>query len=117
MIRRLFLLMIRRPPRSTLFPYTTLFRSDVSVFCRRGDRDTEPEVARERHDDGCPDAHLATQAFWYAVAQGRQRMGGDKEADPDRARASRSAGCRAYGGVGALQTGGGGGARRGGGGG
>src|SRR5258708_18702298 len=24
--------MIRRPPRSTLFPYTTLFRSDVSVF-------------------------------------------------------------------------------------
>src|SRR5690349_22446590 len=24
-------LMIRRPPRSTLFPYTTLFRSDASV--------------------------------------------------------------------------------------
>src|SRR3712207_7137708 len=24
----IFLLMIRRPPRSTLFPYTTLFRSD-----------------------------------------------------------------------------------------
>src|SRR3712207_7378670 len=23
--------MIRRPPRSTLFPYTTLFRSDVGV--------------------------------------------------------------------------------------
>src|SRR5258708_23167786 len=23
--------MIRRPPRSTLFPYTTLFRSDVQV--------------------------------------------------------------------------------------
>src|SRR5688572_32255842 len=26
-IRSLFFLMIRRPPRSTLFPYTTLFRS------------------------------------------------------------------------------------------
>src|SRR3712207_7464400 len=26
-IRFLFFLMIRRPPRSTLFPYTTLFRS------------------------------------------------------------------------------------------
>src|SRR6202040_2498166 len=26
--RRSFFLMIRRPPRSTLFPYTTLFRSD-----------------------------------------------------------------------------------------
>src|ERR1017187_2449645 len=28
-IDRLFFLMIRRPPRSTLFPYTTLFRSGV----------------------------------------------------------------------------------------
>src|SRR3712207_7603652 len=28
-----FFLMIRRPPRSTLFPYTTLFRS----FCTRGE--------------------------------------------------------------------------------
>src|SRR5438105_14358687 len=27
-----FFLMIRRPPRSTLFPYTTLFRSDVTSF-------------------------------------------------------------------------------------
>src|SRR5256885_13276913 len=27
-----FFLMIRRPPRSTLFPYTTLFRSDAGVF-------------------------------------------------------------------------------------
>src|SRR5260370_34173920 len=26
-----FFLMIRRPPRSTLFPYTTLFRSDEAV--------------------------------------------------------------------------------------
>src|SRR2546421_6948552 len=30
----LFFLMIRRPPRSTLFPYTTLFRSDL-VPCPR----------------------------------------------------------------------------------
>src|SRR5438552_18222036 len=29
-----FFLMIRRPPRSTLFPYTTLFRSWTSVFWR-----------------------------------------------------------------------------------
>src|SRR3712207_9000224 len=27
-----FFLMIRRPPRSTLFPYTTLFRSDERDF-------------------------------------------------------------------------------------
>src|ERR1044071_4829618 len=27
----IFFLMMRRPPRSTLFPYTTLFRSDIRV--------------------------------------------------------------------------------------
>src|SRR3712207_7304903 len=30
-----FFLMIRRPPRSTLFPYTTLFRSSVRAMERR----------------------------------------------------------------------------------
>src|SRR5690349_22854759 len=39
----LFFLMIRRPPRSTLFPYTTLFRSTAGhrsrCTCGRG-RDT-----------------------------------------------------------------------------
>src|SRR2546425_3136150 len=34
-----FFLMIRRPPRSTLFPYTTLFRS----------WDDHPRLAAERH--------------------------------------------------------------------
>ena len=29
-----FFLMIRRPPRSTLFPYTTLFRSKVLIFSK-----------------------------------------------------------------------------------
>src|SRR3712207_8889778 len=29
-----FFLMIRRPPRSTLFPYTTLFRSTVAAHAR-----------------------------------------------------------------------------------
>src|SRR2546430_13271578 len=28
--------MIRRPPRSTLFPYTTLFRSPFAQSCERG---------------------------------------------------------------------------------
>src|SRR3712207_7403199 len=35
-----FFLMIRRPPRSTLFPYTTLFRSAV------GDTQADPARAR-----------------------------------------------------------------------
>src|SRR5436190_16206118 len=29
--------MIRRPPRSTLFPYTTLFRSVAAEVCQRDD--------------------------------------------------------------------------------
>src|SRR3712207_7144639 len=37
MVNVVFFLMIRRPPRSTLFPYTTLFRSssDSQVALRR----------------------------------------------------------------------------------
>src|SRR2546430_13677479 len=34
-----FFLMIRRPPRSTLFPYTTLFRSRSSQFSNDLSRD------------------------------------------------------------------------------
>src|SRR3712207_8679298 len=34
-----FFLMIRRPPRSTLFPYTTLFRSFNSYGSRRGNHE------------------------------------------------------------------------------
>src|SRR3712207_9406525 len=39
--RQFFCLMIRRPPRSTLFPYTTLFRSSVGRrrSARRGRRE------------------------------------------------------------------------------
>src|SRR3712207_7358550 len=33
-----FFLMIRRPPRSTLFPYTTLFRSAGGTMARRASR-------------------------------------------------------------------------------
>src|SRR5437899_8528340 len=40
--------MIRRPPRSTLFPYTTLFRSRRG----RGDRRRAEERLRDRGRDG-----------------------------------------------------------------
>src|SRR5437899_9413006 len=42
-----FLFMIRRPPRSTLFPYTTLFRSLVFPGCFRQCRPGQG-IARER---------------------------------------------------------------------
>src|SRR5262245_64959662 len=34
----IFCLMIRRPPRSTLFPYTTLFRSDAGALVEKRQR-------------------------------------------------------------------------------
>src|SRR2546430_9648930 len=37
--------MIRRPPRSTLFPYTTLFRSDRDPSLRRDRAGKRPECA------------------------------------------------------------------------
>src|SRR2546430_4419852 len=50
----LFFLMIRRPPRSTLFPYTTLFRSlrfDIDLLARRllGATDWLGERRSEEH--------------------------------------------------------------------
>src|SRR3989449_10508035 len=48
----LFFLMIRRPPRSTLFPYTTLFRSQAVARLmdelRAGCGDADPATALER---------------------------------------------------------------------
>ena len=35
-VSSVFFLMIRRPPRSTLFPYTTLFRSEVTLNHKEG---------------------------------------------------------------------------------
>src|SRR3712207_8261713 len=50
--------MIRRPPRSTLFPYTTLFRSDPDSLLLRSLHDRAPQPQelgahlRERAADG-----------------------------------------------------------------
>src|SRR3712207_8247814 len=51
-----FFLMIRRPPRSTLFPYTTLFRSRLPKVLTRGEiaklleqpKGTDPTALRDR---------------------------------------------------------------------
>src|SRR5260221_9171925 len=50
--------MIRRPPRSTLFPYTTLFRSDVGDNKRGDRRDVRLDLAagdqhQQRDDRKC----------------------------------------------------------------
>src|SRR5467141_4268422 len=46
-----FFLMIRRPPRSTLFPYTTLFRSFPGHLRQRPEQAVELECARERSEE------------------------------------------------------------------
>src|SRR5688572_31324837 len=43
--------MIRRPPRSTLFPYTTLFRS-LPASSRKRERKARDEPARRKHPQG-----------------------------------------------------------------
>src|SRR3712207_8043588 len=57
--------MIRRPPRSTLFPYTTLFRSDAA------------------HATGGPSVKGAAALDWDDAAA-RTRFLGDLVADADR---------------------------------
>src|SRR2546429_1666936 len=52
-----FFLMIRRPPRSTLFPYTTLFRSRRKVV---PEMDAERRVHRGGVQDPVPNHRLGT---------------------------------------------------------
>src|SRR5438045_9279251 len=47
-----FFLMIRRPPRSTLFPYTTLFRSDRQpARCHRSAEGARVPARRTRSEE------------------------------------------------------------------
>src|SRR2546430_11491855 len=63
--------MIRRPPRSTLFPYTTLFRSHGGQAPRR--RDRHPRRRPRRPDRGLapPGASFRGNADPAARRQGR----------------------------------------------
>src|SRR4051794_41899218 len=72
-----FFLMIRRPPRSTLFPYTTLFRSDFRKF-RQGHRADRPgddhsgrgqraEFATHREDRKSTRLNSSHPSISYAV--------------------------------------------------
>src|SRR5260370_31267743 len=48
--------MIRRPPRSTLFPYTTLFRSPLSVRGREPGFCTGRDARGQHHVGACSQA-------------------------------------------------------------
>src|SRR5205085_7348778 len=53
-----FFLMTRRPPRSTLFPYTTLFRSALEQRPQRRHRVGEPAVRPLPGDGGIDDGEV-----------------------------------------------------------
>src|SRR6185436_18163476 len=61
--------MIRRPPRSTLFPYTTLFRSIRLPPVRHGlsDRDRHPQRYPARIDRKSTRLNSSHQIISYAV--------------------------------------------------
>src|SRR3989338_5266843 len=70
----LFFLMIRRPPRSTLFPYTTLFRSpwretagnrDENGCPRRARRRRETAVARDRKSTRLNSSHSSISFSFF----------------------------------------------------
>src|SRR5256885_9364818 len=73
--------MIRRPPRSTLFPYTTLFRSHGRAHEHAGGR----ARSDERLDDPEPDVSEAPQADLLGLPTADEhplrpdRSGADKE--------------------------------------
>src|SRR3712207_7027478 len=66
-----FFLMIRRPPRSTLFPYTTLFRSDPWFMAELAAlaRGVDPEDGLERSFksvDTCAAEFEAETPYYYS---------------------------------------------------
>src|SRR3712207_7458423 len=70
-----FFLMIRRPPRSTLFPYTTLFRSAprASAWAQR-----EKDVGRDSRQETSPPAP-SRKATWLRGDAGACTEGRSEE--------------------------------------
>src|SRR3712207_7700653 len=83
MIFSFFFLMIRRPPRSTLFPYTTLFRSDPGHADRAAAGLRHPAVhpgrPALREHVRRPHAARGVLARCRLPAQRRQLLGGDRK--------------------------------------
>src|ERR1035437_8935700 len=69
--------MIRRPPRSTLFPYATLFRSHVICALRGG---TLPEVFPQSiHDRLRSGSRRKNTSAWMKLEARHTRTGGKED--------------------------------------
>src|SRR3712207_7927302 len=64
--------MIRRPPRSTLFPYTTLFRSEWPVLIERRRRAAQ-------HEARSPPPARLRRCRGGGRVRGRGQLGGDRK--------------------------------------
>src|SRR3712207_7754319 len=64
--------MIRRPPRSTLFPYTTLFRSRIFVASRfLLEKSGCPFLPRKKSKPFCDDVHILPGRIHVYLGKGR----------------------------------------------
>src|SRR4051812_49775161 len=66
-----FFLIIRQPPRSTLFPYTTLFRSKMNPHC---------DGRRAAADVGCPQCEsILREATGQTTGDGSPKRTADRK--------------------------------------
>src|SRR5438477_8849691 len=76
-----FFLMIRRPPRSTLFPYTTLFRSMEGLFSlvrqiQGGEQQIEQigaNIARDRKSTRLNSSHMSISYAVFCLKKKKQQ--------------------------------------------
>src|SRR3712207_2735371 len=76
--------MIRRPPRSTLFPYTTLFRSQDARVEKEGGTEIEAETAGRLQRARPAADHAIALEHRHARAGGGEQHGSGEAARPDR---------------------------------
>src|SRR6201996_5029503 len=78
--------MIRRPPRSTRFPSTTLFRSPVRAARRPPGRPADPDHAARQHAGARSEEHtseLQSQSNLVCRLLLEQKSGGGRAKVPD----------------------------------
>src|SRR5436853_2220272 len=83
-----FFLMIRRPPRSTLFPYTTLFRSRVdqhrdgepgSQLAAAIDRGAEDQDLRDRKSTRLNSSYLGISYAVFCLKKKKKKINKSSE--------------------------------------
>src|SRR5436190_16436802 len=94
--------MIRRPPRSTLFPYTTLFRSDIIVDyanpekddwlpdgpafgprpLRRGDLTVSGDAAKDRKSTRLNSSHTVISYAVFCLKKKKKKKQNTKKNEP-----------------------------------